>query len=91
MMPLAQAVQMTLSGQYPCPLCKAIAEKKQSEDNKVAALFQHEKKLFAPGLVAVAPWRTSLPQTFAVAEPFFQTRSETPPTPPPRFAEPSLA
>ena len=27
--PLQQAVKMTLSGEYPCPLCKAIAEKKQ--------------------------------------------------------------
>jgi hypothetical protein len=91
MVPLAQAVQMTFSGKYPCPLCRAIAEKRQSEDNKIAALFKHEKKLFSPGLTVDTPQMIPSPQTYAVWEPVFQTRSEAPPTPPPRFAEPSLA
>ena len=47
MVPLAEAVQMTLSGQYPCALCKAIAEKKQSGDTKTAALVKHEKKMLS--------------------------------------------
>ncbi len=36
--PLAQAVQMTLSGEYPCVMCKAIAEKKSSEQQKSLTL-----------------------------------------------------
>jgi len=86
MVPFSQAVRMTFSGQYPCPLCKAIAEKKQEENTKFAATFEHEKKLFSPGLEVAARCMAVSPQTFAVREPFFQTRSETPPTPPPRFA-----
>ena len=86
MVPLSQAVQMTFSGQYPCPLCKAIAEKKQEENTKFAATFKHEKKLFSHGFVVEARSIAVSPQIFAIREPFFQTRSEAPPTPPPRFA-----
>jgi len=86
MVPLAQAVQMTLSGKYPCPICKAIAEKKQSEDNKVATLFSHEKKLFSAALVLKAKFVACSPQRFVFRERFFQDWSESPPTPPPRPA-----
>jgi len=84
--PFAQAVRMTFSGQYPCSLCKAIAEKKQEENTKLATALKHEKKLFSPGLVVEARSMAISPQTFVVRESFFQTRSETPPTPPPRCA-----
>src|SRR5258708_38424652 len=64
MVPLTQAVEMTFSGQYPCELCKMIAEKKQSENTKIATLFQHEKKQVSPGfMVAVRPVTIS-PQEF---------------------------
>jgi len=86
MVPFTQAVQMTFSGQYPCALCKAIAEKKQEENTKIAATFKHEKKLFSPGLIVKARSVTISSQTFAVREQSLQTRAETPPTPPPRFA-----
>jgi hypothetical protein len=85
MVPLSQALQMTFSGQYPCPLCKAIAEKKQEENTKLAITFKHEKKLFSQNLVVEARSIAISRQTFAVREPFFQTRSEAPPIPPPRF------
>jgi hypothetical protein len=86
MVPFTQAVEMTFSGQYPCALCKAIAEKKHEENTKLATTLKHEKKLFSPGLVVEARSITISPQTFAVWEHFFQTRSEAPPTPPPRSA-----
>jgi len=86
MAPFTQAVQMTFSGQYPCPICKAIAEKKQEENTKLAVTFSHEKKLFSPGLAVAARSTTFSPQTFVVREQFLQTRSEAPPTPPPRIA-----
>ena len=86
MVPLAEAVQMTLSGQYPCALCKAIAEKKQSGDTKTAALVKHEKKMLSHPLVAAGGRTTVSPQFFEVAEQFLNTRSEPPPTPPPRLA-----
>jgi hypothetical protein len=86
MVPLAEAVEMTFSGKYPCAICKAIAERKQSENTKVATISKYEKKLVPPSL-SVAPRSTPpSPQTFAARELFFETWSEAPPTPPPRFA-----
>ncbi len=86
MVPLGQAVAMTFSGEYPCALCKAIAEKKQEENASFAATFKHEKKIVAAGLV-VAPRAVAIsPQSFVIREQYLQTRSEAPPTPPPRFA-----
>ena len=49
MVPLTEAVGMTLSGKYPCAICKAIAEKKQS-DNVKALTFEKFEKQFAPSL-----------------------------------------
>jgi hypothetical protein len=86
MVPLTQAVQMTFSGKYPCALCKAIAEKKQSENLKIAALEKETKKRVSPGLGWVPPAADVSPQDFVVRDRHFQTRSEVPPTPPPRFA-----
>ena len=86
MVPLTQAVEMTFSGQYPCALCKAIAEKKQEENAKLATTLQHEKKLFSPGLVVKARSIAISLQTFVIREQIFQNWSEAPPTPPPRLA-----
>ena len=41
MVPLAQAMKMTFSGDYPCAICKALAEKKNSD----------QQKAFSPGQV----------------------------------------
>jgi len=86
MVPFTQAVEMTFSGQYPCALCKAIAEKKNSEQQQALALDKHEKKLFSPSLGVKTRSTTVSPQVFVIREPWFQTRSEAPPAPPPRFA-----
>jgi len=86
MVPMTQAIEMTFSGQYPCELCKIIAEKKQSENAKVATLFQHEKKLSSPVFFVGARLVNVSAQDFVRWESFLQTRSEVPPVPPPRFA-----
>jgi len=86
MVPLAQAVQMTFSGQYPCAMCKAIAEKKQSEDTKIATFAKHQKQSCPAALVVEDPMTTVSGQNFRLAEQFFRTRSDSPPTPPPRLA-----
>ena len=84
--PFTQAVQMTLSGKYPCAMCKAIVEKKNSENTKVAALFQHEKQILAAGVQVVKRSAPVSAQAFAARNLFLQVRSEAPPVPPPRFA-----
>ncbi len=86
MVPLSQAVQMTFSGQYPCAICKAIAEKKVQDNVKIVALFKYEKQFLSPGVEVAMPRPTISPQTFVVREAFLRTRSDVPPTPPPRFA-----
>jgi hypothetical protein len=84
--PLAQAVQMTFSGNYPCALCQAIVEKRNSENTKVAALFQHEKQILPPGLVIAKRMAEISAQTFVMKESALRIRSEAPLVPPPRLA-----
>jgi len=86
MVPLTQAVQMTFSGQYPCSMCKAIAEKKHEENTKIAVMYKHEKKVVSPLLSFKRRTVTVSAQTFVSREQFFEFRSEAPPTPPPRLA-----
>ena len=85
MVPLAQAVEMTFSGQYPCPICKAIAEKKSSEQQKALTLEKYEKKFPIPVVVTVAsPKVTTFQYEDCLVR--FHSRTETPPAPPPRLA-----
>jgi hypothetical protein len=84
--PLTQAVQMTFSGEYPCAICKALAEKKQSENAKVFNLDKSQKKLSSPAFVLARPFPSVSSRDFVLRDEFFQTRSEAPPTPPPRLA-----
>ena len=83
MVPLAQAVQMTFSGQYPCAICKAIAERKSAEQQKALTLLKAEKKFPLPVVVALVPRKITgvvyLDPVFV-----FSSRVESPPTPPPR-------
>ncbi len=85
MVPLSEAVSMTFSGKYPCAMCKAIAEKKQSENSKALAIDKYAKKFFSPDSIEAAG-----PQTAQLHYPDFTrsllTRAEVPPSPPPRLA-----
>ena len=85
MVPLSQAVEMTFSGQYPCPICKAIAERKSSEQQKDFALNKYDKKFPLPVVAAVALPKVS---DLSYMEPLFvfSSRTESPLTPPPRDA-----
>ena len=84
--PLTKAVEMTLSGEYPCPICKAIAEHKKSIPDKLASLSQQEKKITSLGVTV--PIRNSLAtsQIFLTFHSSLRTRRELPPLPPPRLA-----
>jgi hypothetical protein len=86
MVPFPEAVKMTFSGQYPCAICKAIAEKKQSENSKIASLVKHEKLISPAALSFPSRVVTLTPQFYRQRESFLQTRSDVPPTPPPRVA-----
>jgi hypothetical protein len=81
--PLAQAVQMTFSGEHPCAICKAIAAKRSSERQNALSLEKYEKKFISSAAVAVEPPASSsfqYPDDVTV----LRSRIETPPTPPPR-------
>jgi hypothetical protein len=81
--PFSQAVSMTFSGQYPCAICKAIAEKKNSEQQKTFAFQKYDKKFFPPVALTIAPpMESTSPYRDDVT--LLRSRTETPPTPPPR-------
>lgn len=84
--PFTQAVKMTLSGEYPCAMCKAIADKKQSENSKIFSFDKNQKKFSPQVFCLVKPARDVSPVDFLVYTESFQTRAEAPPTPPPRNA-----
>lgn len=85
MVPFTEAVSMTFSGQYPCAICKAIAEKQAADNDKI---FNAEK--FAKKLVASVSIFVPLPHvaafSYSAYRNFLRFRSDTPPTPPPRLA-----
>jgi len=83
MVPLAQAVQMTFSGEYPCAICKAIAERKSAEQQKEFSLLKAEKKFPLPVVVMIAPPTIGDVAYFETVF-GFSSRTESPPTPPPR-------
>ena len=83
--PFTQAVEMTLSGRYPCAICKAIAEKQNSENAKLATLEKHEKIFMARYRIKARVSLTS-PQLFIELSYSWHTRSDAPPVPPPRCA-----
>ena len=83
MVPFTEAVGMTFSGHYPCEICKALAEKKQAENDQLCSLGKYDKKFFPP-LAVVVPAPIAAAMTHAASFSFLQGRSEPPPTPPPR-------
>ena len=84
--PLMEAVSMTLSGKYPCAMCKAIAERKQSEKDKAVAVEKYEKKFLSTGAAVAGVNLMPSPIDYLDYRNSLQSRSETPPTPPPRQA-----
>ncbi len=83
--PLGEAVSMTFSGQYPCEICKAIAEKKNSDTQKALVLDKYEKKFFPPVAITLVPPAIASIQ-FPREVTSLQFRADPPPTPPPRRA-----
>jgi len=79
----AKAVTRTFDGQHPCPLCKAIAAGKKSEQKSEWAVPL--ARLEFPPLPRQFVWST--PERFQpllLADNFIQTLRARPPTPPPR-------
>lgn len=83
--PLAEALRKTFDGQHPCKMCKVVQEGKKSEQNQ--SLQKVEIKLDfwlarAASLLEQPPPFVVLPAGPDQA----QSRSDPPPTPPPRLA-----
>jgi len=85
MVPLTQAVAMTFSGEYPCPICKAIAKEKKAENAKFCSFSKELKKISTTNNTRIiAPDATPVTYFEMRAEPRF--RNDSPNIPPPRFA-----
>lgn len=85
---VTEAVEMTLSGEAPCSMCKKIAEAKHKEE-KAPAIFKSDKK--AEGYAFAASRLLPEPphQNFSYCFPrsaSHEARTEQPPVPVPIFA-----
>ena len=84
--PLSVAVEKTFDGKHPCHLCKIVKNGKETEQKQDASKLKlkSESWLLARGFVfESAPVAH---QQISFAKIFFDTRGDTPPVPPPRFA-----
>jgi hypothetical protein len=86
MVSFPKAVEMTFSGDYPCPICKAIAEKQQTEKEKALEIGKDKQKFFVEETEASGPRLAAAPSDYPVLRQGLVLRSEPPPVPPPRFA-----
>lgn len=83
MVPVEQAVQMTLSGQYPCAICKAIAKKKSSDQQKALVLKKHDKK-FLTHIIVNSVCLNCSPVIYFETTQSLHFRNDSPSVPPPR-------
>jgi hypothetical protein len=84
--PLPEAVSMTFSGKYPCELCKAIAEEKSSQQQKMLGLDKLQKKFLRPTEISALSGPLAKDFAYALASFSFSSRPTAPPAPPPRSA-----
>jgi hypothetical protein len=86
--PLTQSVEMTLSGQFPCPLCKAIAQKKQDDNLKMVSGDKFKKAILCASFFLPLPPTESRSDLVDFRPPSSDLTDLTiaPPTPPPRLA-----
>jgi hypothetical protein len=84
--PFTEAVAKTFDGKHPCKLCKLVTKGKTSEKRQDATKEKSKLDYW------VATSQVRLPDYFAAHEgsalikSLFQSRSDTPPSPPPRWA-----
>lgn len=83
---VVEAVGMTVSGKFPCKMCKAIADKRQQEKKDKHEKLPDFKKEFLVAAVLPAPRLISLPLVYPVAREHRPQFEAAPPTPPPRLA-----
>jgi len=86
MVPLTEAVSMTFSGQYPCAICKALAEKPTPDNDKSLAFEKYEKKQIASSVVVPSIFPQVVSISYLDQSVFLCTRNDAPPIPPPRAA-----
>lgn len=84
---VADAVETTFDGQHPCPMCAAIADGKQAEQQSEQS-FDLLKKVGELKFLALASedrvqQSISRPMDWPLSVFIVLTRSEAPPTPPP--------
>ncbi|HUB66447.1 MAG TPA: hypothetical protein VL981_03055 [Candidatus Methylacidiphilales bacterium] len=83
--PFPVALEMTFSGQYPCAICKEIAEKKQAEKEKVLVMATDKQKILAKETEVAGACFAPTPADYPVLRQELILHSEPPPLPPPRF------
>ena len=83
--PVAVALKKTFDGEHPCSLCKVVAEAKKSEQKR-AAQKPVTKLEFVSSLEFSLPTPPEQPFDLAAFRGTTTSRSQAPPSPPPRAA-----
>ena len=84
MVPFPQALEMTFSGEYPCPICQAIAEKQQAEKEKALEIGKDKQKFLAAAAALARPVFPTQAPDYAPLQQYLAEWSQAPPLPPPR-------
>jgi hypothetical protein len=79
------ALERTFDGKHPCPLCKAIAQGKQSEKKSDTLLPLKKFEALNQSVAFTLSPPASFP-TIEAPNAFLKTLAHAPPTPPPRAA-----
>ena len=80
---LSESVSRTFDGNYPCPICRAVAAARQSE-KKSEFTAQTQKLEFTPAQENFVPIAPSHFQLLPSANAFAESLPQRPLTPPPR-------
>ncbi len=80
---LSESVERTFDGKYPCPICRAIAAAKKSEQ-KSAFTLNLQKLEFPPAKANCVLFAPSHFDLLPLADAFAEISIQQPPTPPPR-------
>ena len=84
--PLSVAVEKTFDGKHPCHLCKIVKHGKETEQKQDASKLKLKVDSWLLERGVAFESAPLAPQQISFAEILFNTRGETPPVPPPRFA-----
>ena len=84
--PLDLALKKTFDGKHPCRICKTVEEGRKSDQKQPTLKVEHKLELCLSREAATLPAPALLAMHLTQFSDSHFSRSEAPPTPPPRLA-----